>query len=88
MEVAKLRNVINATSQTLATAIEEIEKSVEIRVRRLPEAMDLPLPQLATAHSAGFDLRARLDRPLELEPRARPIRLRKRCRHVITIASP
>jgi dUTP pyrophosphatase len=51
--------------------IEEIKKTVEIRVRRLPEAMDLPLPQLATAHSAGFDLRARLDRPLELEPRAR-----------------
>jgi len=40
---------------------------VEVRVRRLPEGRDLPLPQRATPHASGFDLRARLDRPLLLQ---------------------
>ncbi len=44
-----------------------------IRVLRLPEGRDLPLPQRATAHSAGFDLRARLDAPLELPPGGRAL---------------
>ncbi len=44
---------------------------VVVRVRRLPEAADLPLPRQATADSAGFDLRARLDAPLALAPGAR-----------------
>ena len=32
---------------------------VRVRVLRLPEARDLPLPAKATSQSAGFDLRAR-----------------------------
>jgi dUTP pyrophosphatase len=39
-----------------------------VRVRRLPDARDLPLPQRATEASAGFDLRARIDEELCLEP--------------------
>jgi len=50
---------------------EKAEQIVELLVRRLPEALDLPLPRPATALSAGFDLRARLDAPLRLEPGAR-----------------
>jgi dUTP pyrophosphatase len=37
-----------------------------VRVLRLPGAEDLPLPERATVHAAGFDLRARLDAPLEI----------------------
>jgi dUTP pyrophosphatase len=37
-----------------------------LAVRRLPGARDLPLPTYATEGSAGLDLRAALDRPLEL----------------------
>ena len=48
-------------------------RGVEVRVRRLPEARDLPLPRRATAHAAGFDLRARVDAPLELAPGARAL---------------
>ena len=40
----------------------------EVRIRRLPEARDLPLPQRATEVSAGFDLRARVDGATRLEP--------------------
>ncbi len=39
-----------------------------VRVRRLPDARDLPLPQRATEASAGFDLRERIDEELCLEP--------------------
>ena len=46
---------------------------VEVLIRRLPEAADLPLPEAATAHAAGFDLRARLDEAIEIEPGARTI---------------
>jgi len=45
----------------------------EVRVRRLPEALDLPLPQRATEASAGFDLRARVDEELRLEPGERAL---------------
>ena len=31
---------------------------VTVRVRRLPSGRDLPLPERATSHAAGFDLRA------------------------------
>jgi dUTP pyrophosphatase len=41
---------------------------LEVQILRLPGASDMPLPQRATAHSAGFDLRARVDQPLVLEP--------------------
>jgi dUTP pyrophosphatase len=35
------------------------EPAVRVRVLRLPEARDLPLPRKATSQSAGFDLRSR-----------------------------
>jgi len=38
-----------------------------VSIRRLPEAHDLPLPERATEHSAGFDLRARIDEDLTLD---------------------
>lgn len=44
-----------------------------VRVLRLPAGRDLPLPARATAHSAGVDLRARLDGPLRLEPGERAL---------------
>jgi dUTP pyrophosphatase len=44
---------------------------VRVFVRRLPEAKDLPLPERATAQSAGFDLRARLDEMLVIAPGTR-----------------
>ncbi len=42
--------------------------TVELRVVRVPGAHDLPLPDRATPDASGFDLRARLDEPLRLEP--------------------
>jgi dUTP pyrophosphatase len=47
--------------------------AVEVLVRRLPEGRDLPLPQRATPHASGFDLRARLEQPLLLEPGQRAL---------------
>ena len=31
---------------------------LKVSIRRLPEAFDLPLPERASAHASGFDLRA------------------------------
>lgn len=42
--------------------------TARVRVRRLPGAVDLPLPRRATELSAGFDLRARVDGAMTLEP--------------------
>lgn len=39
-----------------------------LRVRRLPHAADLPLPEPASAGSAGLDLRAATDSELRLAP--------------------
>lgn len=39
-----------------------------IPVKRLPAAHDLPLPEPATAGSAGSDLRAAVERPVTLSP--------------------
>ena len=39
--------------------------------RRLPAGRDLPVPERATARSAGFDLRACVEDPIELAPGAR-----------------
>jgi dUTP pyrophosphatase len=44
---------------------------VKVRVRILPEAGDLPMPRQATPSSAGFDLRARLEEPVEIPPGGR-----------------
>lgn len=39
-----------------------------VAVQRLPHAADLPLPAYATADSAGLDLLAAIDTPIELAP--------------------
>jgi dUTP pyrophosphatase len=44
-----------------------------VRVLRVEGASDLPLPERATENSAGYDLRARLEAPLELRPGARAL---------------
>ncbi len=44
------------------------EAPVRISVRRLPGSEDLPLPERATAHAAGFDLRAAVEAELTLAP--------------------
>ncbi len=44
------------------------EAEARVLILRLPEGRDLPLPQRATPHAAGFDLRARLDAPFVLPP--------------------
>lgn len=42
---------------------------VEVRVTRLQQGFeDIPLPEYATALSAGVDLRAAIEEPLELHP--------------------
>jgi dUTP pyrophosphatase len=46
---------------------------VRVQVRRLPEGADLPLPEPATAGSAGLDLRACLLDPLSIAPGARAL---------------
>ena len=50
----------------------EIEDgAMKLPILRLPHARDLPLPSYATEGSAGLDLIAALDAPLELKPGAR-----------------
>ena len=49
------------------------DRAVEVRVHRLPEGRDLAAAERATAHAAGFDLRARLDEPLIVEPGSRAL---------------
>jgi dUTP pyrophosphatase len=46
---------------------------VKVAVRRLPAALDLPLPARATAHAAGFDLRAAVESPVVLPAGARAL---------------
>jgi dUTP pyrophosphatase len=46
---------------------------VRVQVLRLPEARDLPLPERATALSAGFDLRASLTEALVIPPLGRAL---------------
>lgn len=41
---------------------------MKVRIKRLPEARDLPLPSPASPGSAGFDLRAALPEDLVLRP--------------------
>ena len=47
--------------------------AVVLPVMRLPHGADLPLPSYATPGSAGLDLLAALDSPLELVPGARAL---------------
>lgn len=44
-----------------------------VRIRRLPAASDLPLPQPATPDAAGSDLRAALREPVTLAPGERAL---------------
>lgn len=46
---------------------------MKVRVRRLEHARSLPLPARATPGSAGFDLRAALEKPLLLDPGERAL---------------
>ena len=41
---------------------------VEVRARRLPHGRDLPFPEPASPGSAGVDLRAAVDHPVEIPP--------------------
>jgi dUTP pyrophosphatase len=52
-----------------------VSSEIEARVRivRLPEARDLPLPRQATSQSAGFDLLAHVDDRLEISPGERAL---------------
>ena len=47
--------------------------ATEVLFSRVPEGLDLPAPERATAQAAGFDLRARVDGSLELLPGARGV---------------
>jgi dUTP diphosphatase len=46
---------------------------LEVRIRRLRGARDLPLPSRATAGAAGFDLCAAVEADLVIEPRGRAL---------------
>ena len=45
--------------------------SVEIPIRRLPHALEAPLPHYATAEAAGMDLHAAIEQPITMQPGAR-----------------
>jgi len=45
--------------------------TLRVNIQRLPHGQDMPLPAAATAHSAGYDLCACVDAPLNLNPNAR-----------------
>lgn len=47
------------------------EPPVRVLVQRLASAEDLPLPERATEHAAGFDLRAAVASPVEIPPGGR-----------------
>jgi dUTP pyrophosphatase len=49
------------------------DEPVRLSVLRLPHAADLPLPSRATAHAAGFDLRACVASPVEMPPAGREL---------------
>jgi dUTP pyrophosphatase len=47
--------------------------AIDVEVKRLPHGADLPLPQYATADSAGLDLLAAVDADLVLQPGTRAL---------------
>ena len=49
------------------------EIEARVRIVRLPEARDLPLPRRATSQSAGFDLLAHVKDRLEISPGERAL---------------
>ena len=46
---------------------------VRVRVLKLPESSDLPLPERATPHSSGFDLRASVEGGVAVLPGGRAL---------------
>ncbi len=46
---------------------------IPLRIKRLPNNDDLPLPQYMTPHSAGMDLAAAVTAPLTLKPGERAL---------------
>jgi dUTP pyrophosphatase len=46
---------------------------VEVGIRRLPEAADLPIPERASAFASGFDLRACVAAPMIVPPGGRAL---------------
>jgi dUTP pyrophosphatase len=48
-------------------------ETLRVAIARLPGARDLPLPSRATAGSAGYDLCAAVEGPLELRPGERAL---------------
>jgi dUTP pyrophosphatase len=57
----------------LSSKTQSPQAIVDVLIRRVPEGADLPLPQPATTHAAGFDLRARVDGEIQIDPGARTI---------------
>ena len=49
----------------------QLQAVVELRIRRVDGAEDLPLPRPATEQAAGMDLRARVDEAVTIPPGAR-----------------
>ncbi len=49
------------------------EPRLKVSIRRLPAAAELPLPERATAHASGFDLRACVSLPLVVPPGGRAL---------------
>jgi dUTP pyrophosphatase len=47
--------------------------TVDVKIKRLENSADLPLPAARTAGSAGIDLCAAVDRPLVIPPRGRAL---------------
>jgi dUTP pyrophosphatase len=48
-------------------------KNVQVKLQQLPHGKDLPLPEYATAHSAGVDLIAALECDVVLKPLERAL---------------
>jgi dUTP pyrophosphatase len=46
---------------------------IEIKVKKLPHARDLPIPSYATPMASGMDLRAAVDSPLVVRPLERVV---------------
>jgi dUTP pyrophosphatase len=44
-----------------------------VAIKRLPHAADLPLPAYASAHAAGMDLTAAVDKPVTMGPGERAV---------------
>ena len=47
--------------------------TVQVQIKRLAHAMDLPLPQAQSAGAAGLDLAAAVDAPLVMKPGERTL---------------